>query len=559
MRIAGVRISHFRGIESCEFTLGQEDSFLCLIGKGDSTKSTILTAIRWTIGPSRSLNVEDQDFYRCDMSASIMIEVAVRGLPDELLEVSKFGLFLTDEPAFCCSGDPVDGRPPCLTVRLAVSDDLDPVWEVYKGERVKRIGAGDRALLGMSSAFGAAGAPFAWSRGSDLRRLSANDKEVDAAVVDAVRRLNGVDGYPAIDCSLAELNDDLEELGVLLEDGKLAARMLVHRAKLGVPLALFDGSVPVELKGSGTRKLVGAAIGMGMTESGAILVIDEIETGLEPHRLRGLLRRLRSNAEAEGGQVILTTHSPVTITELDEFEVAAVHSTGGTTAVQKMAARPEGDELVRKKLKSCAEAFLARSVVVCEGKTELGIVRALDEAGLVSLALKGVAPVDAGGGAEMFRLARLLNDCGYRTCIFMDSDEGKYAGEKNAVKAEGIQVFDWDDGMSTELQVFCDVPDETVEELVAIAVEEWGEDRVRNGLKHNGETFGGAMDIPASLTAAVRHNIGMAAQGTGGKPWFKRIDLGEKLGRAVARVMGDIAETRTGRTLGGLAQWVGEA
>lgn len=36
--------------------------------------------------------------------------------------------------------------------------------------------------------------------------------------------------------------------------------------------------------------------GMAMTEVGAVLVIDEIETGLEPHRLSGFLRGLRKKA-----------------------------------------------------------------------------------------------------------------------------------------------------------------------------------------------------------------------------------------------------------------------
>ena len=100
-----------------------------------------------------------------------------------------------------------------------------------------------------------------------------------------------------------------------------------------------------------------------------------------------------------------------------------VHSTDGVTSVRKMATRACGDELVRRKLKACAEAFLAKSVIVCEGKTELGVVRALEEAGRVHLSLRGVAPVDANGGAEMLKLARLMNSCGYRACVSTDSDE----------------------------------------------------------------------------------------------------------------------------------------
>lgn len=37
------------------------------------------------------------------------------------------------------------------------------------------------------------------------------------------------------------------------------------------------------------------------------------------------------------------------------------------------------------------------------------------------------------------------------TCVFMDSDERGYDGDKKALHSEGIQVFDWDEGMSTEL------------------------------------------------------------------------------------------------------------
>lgn len=560
MRVAGVKISHFRGIENCEFVLDEADSVVCLIGKGDSTKSTILNAIRWALAPSWSLSVEDQDFFQCDVGKPIVIEVAVRGLPDELISISKFGLFLTDKPGFEGATDPVgSGRQPCITIRLTVADDLDPVWEVYKDDRAKRIGAGDRSLLGVSAIFSTSDSSFTWARGSGLRRLLADEKEISAVAVNALRRLNGMEGSALINQSLLCLEDDLKELGVLLEADNLSARALVHRSKLGIPLALFDGMTPVELKGAGTRKLVDAAVGMGVTEIGAVLVIDEIETGLEPHRLRGLLRGLRKKAESEGGQVIITTHSPVAITELDEFEIAAVHSTDGVTSVRKMATRACGDELVRRKLKACAEAFLAKSVIVCEGKTELGIVRALEEAGRAHLSLRGVAPVDANGGAEMFKLARLMNSCGYRTCVFMDSDESKYDGDKKALRSEGIQVFDWDEGMSTELQVFNDVPDETVRDLISLAVEEWDAGRVRNSLDRNGLSYDDAVNPKRDLTPEERRRIGAAAQASGGgKPWFKRIDLGEKLGKIVLGVLKSIPGSRTETTLDGLVQWVEE-
>ena len=43
-----------------------------------------------------------------------------------------------------------------------------------------------------------------------------------------------------------------------------------------------------------------------------ISLIDELEVGLEPHRIRGLIYRLRNS----GQQIFATTHSPVVIREL---------------------------------------------------------------------------------------------------------------------------------------------------------------------------------------------------------------------------------------------------
>ena len=66
---------------------------------------------------------------------------------------------------------------------MTVADDLDPMWEVYKDDRAKRIGAGDRSLLGVSAIFGASDSSFTWARGSGLRRLLADEKEISAVCV----------------------------------------------------------------------------------------------------------------------------------------------------------------------------------------------------------------------------------------------------------------------------------------------------------------------------------------------------------------------------------------
>ena len=223
-----------------------------------------------------------------------------------------------------------------------------------------------------------------------------------------------------------------------------------------------------------------------------------------------------------------------------------------------MASRAEGDKCARQVLKGCAEAFLARSIIVCEGKTECGFVRAFDVAGYAPLTLCGAMPVNATGGTKMFTFAGLLHKAGYRVCIFMDSDQRDYESQKQHAKEVGIPIFDWDDGMSIEGQVFNDVPDETVRELVSFAVDEWGKDSVRDCLQANGINL---EDMAAStfITAESRGKIANAAQ-SHKKPggWYKRIDLGEELGKKVLSVVHQIEDSRLAKTINELAQWVEE-
>ena len=49
MRITNLEIQNFRGINSCNINFPSESRVLCLIGAGDSTKSTILKAIEWVL------------------------------------------------------------------------------------------------------------------------------------------------------------------------------------------------------------------------------------------------------------------------------------------------------------------------------------------------------------------------------------------------------------------------------------------------------------------------------------------------------------------------------
>ncbi len=71
VRIRKVEIRHFRGIASLDWY--PSSGINCLIGKGDSGKTTILDAIELCLGTRRSTQFSDADFTNLDSTTSITI------------------------------------------------------------------------------------------------------------------------------------------------------------------------------------------------------------------------------------------------------------------------------------------------------------------------------------------------------------------------------------------------------------------------------------------------------------------------------------------------------
>jgi putative ATP-dependent endonuclease of OLD family len=182
---------------------------------------------------------------------------------------------------------------------------------------------------------------------------------------------------------------------------------------------------------------------------GAIVLIDEIETGLEPHRLRHLIRELRVT---ERGQVVMTTHSEVPIVELSTAELRVVNSWGGVATVRRVP-----NEL-QAAVRAAPEALLGRRLIVCEGKTEVGLCRALDRPWA---ATHGAPPANVGivlvpgGGTPAPRIALGFSELGYGTGLLADSDVPLDPPEEE-LSAGGVAVFTWDGSVSTEERVTLD-------------------------------------------------------------------------------------------------------
>ncbi|MFV1991216.1 MAG: ATP-dependent endonuclease, partial [Acidimicrobiales bacterium] len=332
-------------------------------------------------------------------------------------------------------------------------------------------------------------------------------------------------------------------------------------------LSLHRDTIPVSSSGLGTRRLLGLAIQSLAVADGAVLLIDEIESGLEPHRLRHLIRFLRnatvrnaadageegdSDAVMRAGQVFLTTHSPVAVCELYSPEVHVVRSTDERLSIRS--AREELQALVR----SHPEALLGRSALVCEGKTEVGLIRGLESMwtsrnGGTPLAEKGVVVAEGGGTDKAAGVALRMAELGYRCAFFGDSDR-----DPNPTVAEleeaGVHVVRWDGSLCTEERIANDLPAETLKALLDYLIETHGAhvlNLVADELEIDGDEspydYFGIHYVDeireAIAVTSVQHN------------WMKRIDYAEGVGKLLASAWTDLEGTDLAAKLTEVQAW----
>jgi energy-coupling factor transporter ATP-binding protein EcfA2 len=207
-------------------------------------------------------------------------------------------------------------------------------------------------------------------------------------------------------------------------------------------------------------------------KKGSILLVDEVEHGLEPHRLINVLQRLK--AAASEGQVILTTHSPGSIAELSADQLHVVRDGGRDLKLVRATDAFEPPEVTDPQalVRACPEALLARRILVGEGPTEAGFFRGLalerwEPQRGERIAAKGSVCIDGGGDPQCIHRARGFAKLGYPTALLMDTDT---SSDRSAAITAGVKLIEWAGGTAIEQRIALDIPAGAMAEFVKLAV-----------------------------------------------------------------------------------------
>lgn len=572
MKIRHLSIKYFRGIK--ELSWNVIGSTICLVGPGDSTKSTILDAIELALSSRWNLTFNDSDFFECNTQNPIEIIVTVGEIPDRLHDDQKFGLHLRgwnkdsgliDEPA--------DGFEEVISIKLIIDSSLEPSWFIVtdRNNDGVRISSKDREALGVARLGGYVDRHLSWSRGSALSKLTDDFENIPSILADASRKAKESVSQSQLDVlknASSRAQQSAIQFGVKPHKDFIPALDIGSIAIGASFLSLHDGDIPVRLAGQGSKRLLAIALEKYGLKSGAILLIDEIEQALEGFRVRNLLRLVKIN-ETEKGQVILTTHSNVVVTEMALLDMFVVRNIEGITTVTEI------PSMLKSSASKTPDALLARKVIVCEGLTELGFCQALNHYWSNTMGIPmeyhGVVPVVPfqGGGNDAPKVAFAISELGYITSFFGDSDKEINPKEADLNK-KGVKVIRWADKKCIEQRICMDLPWETVEQFIELCISvvseyienEIATQSVLDAICARLNLASGSLKSidpntwinPSIDQHAIRKAIGDSAAQKG---WFKKIDIGFKLGEFVISKLEQISpETDLFKKIKLLQEWI---
>jgi predicted ATPase len=549
-RIRKLSIRNFRSIQLLDWS--PSPGINCLVGPGDSGKSSILDAIDLCLGARRSASFSDTDFHCLNVDVPIQISITLGELNDDLMNIESYGDYLQgfNPVTAALEDEPGVGLETVLTLRLKVEADLEPEWALVS-VRAEQQGLSrglmwkDRASLAPARIGAYASSNLSWSRNSVLNRLTDDRANLGAELANAAREARRSFGDQAA-APLAEtlqiVTQTATSLGVPV--GIRAQALLdAHSVSIGDgAIALHsDTGIPLRSLGTGSSRLLIAGLQREAANRASIALVDEVEFGLEPHRLISFLNSLGAkNTEQPLLQAFITTHSPVALRELTEDQLFVVRKSPHLHTVTRAGSVAN----IQGTLRTDPEAFLARFVLVCEGNSEVGLVRGIDLYRVAHMQASSVyalggAYVNVGGGIpeNCFRRGTALLQLGYKAIVFVDADKPILPEAIAEFIAAGGQYITWQNGRALEDELFASMSDVAIDALLALAKERIGPDIVVQHVQTTSENQINLQLVEAArpqlpYAPLVREYLGKAAKSRN-NGWYKSLGVYQHIGENI--------------------------
>ncbi|MBI2862799.1 MAG: AAA family ATPase [Chloroflexi bacterium] len=538
MGIRRLTIERYRGVEKFEWY--PSPGVNALIGPGDAGKTTVLSAISLLLSAKPSSYASEYDYFQRNTQNEFEIAAVIGDLSQTLRRAhpsaqrgwkdNQFQGLPDEDGAEAVILASVKGNKDLeISDRLIRSDDAEEPFppSSRRALNLVNIASGARAMTELRLSRGSL--LDRHIKGGDLR--SVVSEKIAAASVD-------IDLPAEIAISLEELRQRFKAQG-LPSDLHLGLITPQERSLLWL-VGLLNGvkpeqAVPMAFSGSGTTQLAMFALASALAQGDPILVVDELEAGLEPYRQRAFLRSLAKLSGATG-QAFVTTHSPAVLSVLTGKQVARMMP--GTNP------RTLDDAHIDKLLRQAPAAFVSRLPILCEGETEAGLLSevlehyatqegmgGLDVLGIEVVAREGITL----GQPLVLQEAKALLDAGFACGLFVDNETFHKGARAELCQRDRCAFGCWETVVNIEQAVATWLPVEKLSKLVDLAASLQPERKLEAFLQQVGDRAGkpGKGSISALIETlsekAVRDAVSRAMQGEG--RWFKQMGRARALGR----------------------------
>ncbi len=561
MRVRRISIKNFRGIRDLEWQ--PSDGLNCLVGPGDSGKSTIIDALDWCLGARRSVPVTDADFFELKVNEPIVIECILGDLNDSLKNLEAYGAFLRGLASDgSLEDEPGNGLETVLVLQLMIESDLAGQWRLISPRaedlgQTRGLSWGDRVSLAPTRIGTFANQHLGWQRGSLLNLLADERANAAAELAEAARQARESFGDSAgeqLAQTLEITNETAKELGIGIGH-EVRAMLDAHAVNFsGGTIAIHDSNgVPLRKLGMGSSRLLVAGLQRRIAERSSVALVDEVEIGLEPHRIAKFLTALGAKQARPPMQVFMTTHSPIVLRELRSQQLSLVRASGEHFVI------PAGDtDDVQAALRSSPEGFLGLHVLICEGATEVGLIRGLDlffsDRNRPTFQAAGGVALDAGGVSRIYRKALPFANLAYHAAVLRDDDVQPDAGAEEMFEEATGTVFAWTKNWAFEDELFDCLSGNGIDEMWDFLIKTHGEAKL---VQHLRSANNGPVDLEALFDDPDEDDRSLLAAASKKGGWLKRIDIMED---AAHRVVGpDLADMKKDFTevIEGIYAWAG--
>jgi len=508
-----------------------------------------------------------------DISNPIEITIVLGDLEDHLKNMDVYGLYLRgfNPDSTELADEPEKDLETVLVMMLKIEEDHEPQWSLLSPRaeqqgQTRSLSWKDRLMLSPTRLGALPEYHLGWRKGSLLHKISDEKADASGALTQAVRDVRSSFGDQAneqLSETLGKVASTANNLGIVIGDKAQALIDMTAISFNGGTVSLHNEyGVPLTQLGLGSTRLLIAGLQKLAAENTSMILIDELEYGLEPHRIIRLLDTLGAKSTSSPLQVFMTTHSPVAVRELSGDQLMIMRCVEENHIIN-----PAGTiDAIQGTIRKFPEALLAPIILVCEGASEVGLMRGIDqyytEDGKRSILSYGATLVDGVGHTAIAR-AITFQSLGYKVALLCDSDVPINGDQETDFITKGGKIFQWREDHALEDELFSSLSDHAIEALLDLA-KEYREVAVMNDQiksksenRLDWETAYLSMLIDGSFSKDTRRILGKASRHKEAKKsWYKSVSAMERIGKEI--VGPNLADADEGfkEIIDSIFQWV---